>query len=85
MTAMSIWKFPLKVGANVLTMPVGADLLHVHAQNDEPTLWALVDPDAPTEQRLVHVFGTGWHMGIKSENKYIGTAHCGEFVWHVFA
>lgn len=82
----SIWKFSLGESTHpILTMPVGAEILSVQTQRDEPQLWALVDPDAPKAKRQFHVYGTGWD--VEQENlRFIGTVQMrgGAFVFHVF-
>jgi len=85
----TIWKFPLKVtdGQNI-SMPVGSEILTVQTQNEEPCLWALVDPKATTEIRFFEIFGTGhpvgYDMGVS--RKYISTFQLrgGALVFHVF-
>ena len=80
----TIWKFQLTIGEPVAAMPRGAQILTVHEQYGEVCLWALVDPDAPTEDRRFHIVGTG-HPSAHLKN-YIGTAQVagGALVWHVF-
>jgi len=85
----TIWKFPLKVtdGQNI-TMPIGAEILTIQTQNEEPYLWALVDPKAETESRHIEIFGTGhpvgYDMGVS--RKYISTFQIrnGQLVFHAF-
>ena len=68
-------------------MPQGAEILTVQTQGQIPCLWALVDPEAPTELRIIELYGTGdpFHEGSKPR-KYIGTCQIkgGESVFHVF-
>lgn len=72
----TIWKFPLKVAdkQNII-MPIGAEILTVQVQNEEPCLWALVDPEAGMESRHIEIFGTGhtieYFPGVS--RKYIST------------
>ncbi len=81
----TIWKFPIKVGENVVEMPVGAEVLSVQAQHGEPQMWALVRPGNDTEKRYFSVFGTGHNVAVRV-TKYIDTfqLHGGHFVGHVF-
>lgn len=85
----AVWKFPLVPGPNVLQMPKGARVLHVHDQNGVPCLWALVDPDAKVDMRGFLVAGTGQLLSDDIERAtYHGAAHCRSYVttlvWHVF-
>ena len=66
-------------------MPVAARVLHVHEQGGIPTLWALVDDldGTPIERRKFRIVGTG-HGDVEATDVYVGSAHCGAFVWHVF-
>lgn len=83
----SIWKWPLEVtDRQVIMMPVGADALCVQLQQGAPQLWALVQTDAPTEQRAFYVVGTGHHMPAAA-TAFIGTFQLadGALVFHVFA
>ncbi len=86
----SIWKFKLKTtDRQFITMPVGAEILTVQVQHDEPCIWALVDLDQKMEShRVIEVFGTGHTISRdnKGERKYIGAYQLegGVFVGHVF-
>lgn len=78
-----VHKYPLiRLGANPVHMPKGAKLLHVHDQDGVPHVWALVDPDAAQCVRTIVVLGTGQLYTVPGD--YIGTAHCGGYVWHAF-
>lgn len=86
----TIWKFPFPVTDTVaIDMPVGASILaHLEPARLEQgehglVLWAVVDPDKPTETRVFHVVGTGNPMPDGTLN-YIGSTLAGPFVWHVF-
>lgn len=65
-------------------LPKGAQLLHVEVQDNEMTLWALVDPDRQPEPRWVEVFGTGHPvpMGYKFINTFLFKE--GAYVFHAF-
>ena len=82
----SVWKFPLRVTeVQVVTMPRAAKILSVAMQHGVPTLWAWVDPHAPTEERLIGLVGTGHLAPYPDEADYLGTVFDGPLVWHVFA
>lgn len=87
----SIYKYPLKTEDVVrIKMPAGAEILTVQVQNGLPTLWALVNPDAPLYERIIEIFGTGNPVGIGDDSGssriYIGSyqLYNGSFVGHVF-
>ena len=82
----TIWKYPIQEEA-IFEMPKGAEILSVQVQDGLPTLWALVDPDAPKERRGFLVVGTGWklsHEWFSQARIFIGTVQLGGFVWHIF-
>lgn len=85
----TIWKFELEIAdTQILTMPAGAEILTVQTQFGRPRLWALVNPQAKTEDRVIETFGTGhpvrYDMGV--DRKYIDTYQMqgGQLVFHVF-
>ena len=50
---LKIFKYPVTIDKYFeLNLPKGSKVLTVDIQNDEPQLWALVNPDMPTEKRL---------------------------------
>ena len=80
----TIWKYKLdNIGG--VEMPKGAEVLCVQVQDNEPCLWALVDPNAAKEIRHFLVVGTG-HVIEKQYIKYVSTfqMHSGILVFHVF-
>lgn len=87
MTTKRIFKYPWPVSAGScrIKMPVGAKVLHFGVQHDIPTIWALVDPESPDEERLFALFGTG-AMVIGPFTQYLGTVimHGDSLVLHLF-
>lgn len=81
----AIWKFTLDPGHTRAQMPKGARLLHVHEQHREVCVWAEVEPSAPIVDRVVFVVGTGheFTVGVRAAT-YVGTAHVGGLVLHVY-
>lgn len=83
------WKFSLDNTTNHITMPTGAQLLHVDVQgglSGGVRLWALVDPDAANETRTFHVIGTGDSVPPEP-TVHVGSAltpNGGRYVVHVF-
>jgi hypothetical protein len=83
----TIWKFPVGAKTTVeLLMPRGAQILSGETQNDEPYIWALVDPNAPRETRTFRVFGTGWDVDESEKLQFICTYKLqgGFFIFHLF-
>ncbi len=82
--AKAIWKFAVELAGNpTVRMPAGAQPLHFSTQDGQPTLWALVAPGNPIEDRHFRLFGTG-HSVEEEGLAYIGTCFHGPFVWHLF-
>ncbi len=81
-----IWKFQLELtGAQEITMPHGAHILHVGYQMDNLCLWALVNPNAFLKDlRIIKIFGTGREAPGAEQGNYIGTVQHNDFVWHIF-
>jgi hypothetical protein len=81
----TIWKYQIPVADTFhLMMPEGAQVLTVQMQGGVPTLWCVVEPDAPQEQRWFEMRGTGHLVGEVGD--YIATIqlHGGALVFHVF-
>ena len=57
-----------------LQLPVGAKILTIQVQHNEPFVWALIDPNADFENREFIIFGTGHPIEDDiSRLQYIGT------------
>lgn len=70
----------------ILNLPKGAEVLTAQVQKGQGlVLWALVDPDLPTEERLFRVAGTGHPMPEKHV-RHINSVQMfdGQLVFHVF-
>ena len=82
-----IWKYPLKGMMTDIQMPMEAKVLTVQIQNDQPTIWAQVNPQNELETRHFTIVGTGHEFNDK-DMKYIGTFQdvpgSIPFVWHLF-
>jgi hypothetical protein len=86
MNDRTIWKFTLAPGnAAGVSMPIGANILHVHEQHGDICLWAEVDSKAPYELRRIAIYGTGHEMPA-DPGAYIGSVHLanGRLVFHVY-
>jgi len=81
-----IWKYQLEVEySQEIQMPKDARILTVQLQGPLPVIWAVVNPNAPLENRQIITYGTGTRLS-KGVVKYIGTYMTtkGKFVGHVF-
>jgi hypothetical protein len=70
-----------------LSLPEGAEILHVQEQNQTARLWALVDTTAKLVTRKFSVVGTGAKIPFDLRRaKYIATFSWlgGAFIWHLF-
>jgi hypothetical protein len=67
-------------------MPMGADILSIQVQQGIPTIWAMVDPDAPQVMREFRCLGTGYPVPKGLPMRFIDTVQLmdGELVFHVF-
>lgn len=82
----TIWKYSLPQQVSFLEMPKGAEILTVQPQNGVPCIWAIVDPDAPLEDRVFVSVTTGGYVPVNSNPKYIGTyqLYDQQLVLHLF-
>ena len=80
---MRVFKYPFEITDDVeIKMPVGARVLHVAMQDDQPTLWALVDDTHMAETHRFWLRGTG--HPVPDGAKHVATFFDGPFVWHLF-
>lgn len=86
----TIYKYQLNTITNqTIKLPIGAEILTIQAQYDDPCIWCLVDPSIiNTEDRHIEIYGTGhdiiYDMGV--DRKYIGSYQLldGSFIGHAF-
>ena len=83
-----VFKYPVPlVDEFLVELPVGAKILKIECQCDEPFIWALVNPENQTEKRKFRIAGTG-HPINEHLNKleHVDTFQWadGMFVWHIF-
>lgn len=83
---ITVFKYPLALGHNIVELPWGSTILTVQFQIDQPCMWALVDTENEKEQRLINVIGTGFDMCNAPIGDYIATFQTagGALVWHAF-
>ena len=80
-----VWKYELPLeGQPEVTMPIGAEVLHIGVQGNVPYLWARVDPRDPVGTRRFLLVGTG--HPVPDSATHLGTFMLddGRFVGHVF-
>lgn len=86
MTARRIFKYPLAVTAErqTIRIPAGGRIVCLHEQYGLPTLWAEIPASEVDrlDERGFLVVATG--QPIPWGYSYVGTAHCGPYVWHVY-
>ena len=79
-----IWKYPLEItDRQVINLPAGAWELSVLTAGERLFLYALVDPDQPTEDMTIRIVGTG-NPVEQDPGFFIGTVSMPPHVWHVF-
>jgi hypothetical protein len=81
-----ILKFNFPISDRIqIQMPKGAKVLSVQIQHDQPTLWAICNPDAEIETRKFFICGTGHPIDLEGK-VYVGTFQMtqGALVWHLF-
>lgn len=88
MTFKTIWKYPLEItDKQQILMPKGAELLSLQAQDGNPKIWVLVNPEQKeTDKFDIYMYGTG-HLidGQAMKNRaFLGTFQHGPLVFHVF-
>ena len=81
-----IWKFPAEKTKEFqrLLMPSGAQVLSIQFQGEELFIFALVDPEAKKEGRILQIFATG--ELVENQGIFLGTfqLHGEAFVFHAF-
>lgn len=85
---LTVYKYPLPMHREpAIEMPKEARILCVQVQKEVACVWAIVDPEQPTETRTFRLFGTGQPMDIVvGSHRYIGTFQllAGDFIGHLF-
>ena len=83
---MQIWKYEIAPGENQLDIPESAKLLSAQVQHGVVQLWALVDPDLPTEKCRIVTLGTGHPIPDDQNLRFIDTFQLegGSLVFHAF-
>lgn len=79
----TLYKYP--IDQETILLPEGAEILHIGLQNDEPFVWAIIDPEIKLMRCYLFVFGTGVFLPA-NEMEFIKTLICykGSIVLHIF-
>ena len=85
----SVWKFELVAADSpVVRMPEGAEVLSVAERGEfgnRLDMWALVDTDAPLQDRRFRVVGAGHSFSDAEDCRFVATVQTDVgLVWHVF-
>lgn len=79
-----VWKYEIGHARTEVDLPKDAECVRVSPDpRGVACMWALVDPDAPTERVQLEIYGTG--HPIPDGRTFIGSWLDGPFVWHLFA
>lgn len=82
-----IFKYAVFGGSDIITVPVGAKILHWEVQNDVVHFWAEVDTNDVTQTMVLRQFitiGTGTHYNPDDhEHRFTYLDADGIHVWHV--
>jgi hypothetical protein len=82
-----VYKYQFQIDDLVsISLPKDAVIMTVQMQHGVPTMWAMVDPDAPMETRKFRIYGTGHPVEVADVGRYISTFQQfnGQLVWHIF-
>lgn len=80
----TIYKYDLELAnEQKLSLPSGAELLSVQAQDEKLVLWAVVDTDLPERDFTITLHGTGNPIP-EIHGCYIDTVQMDGMVWHFF-
>jgi Na+-transporting NADH:ubiquinone oxidoreductase subunit NqrF len=82
---MKIYKYPIDINSDAISMPGGAKILSVQAQDGKPMVWAAVKDGATTIKCKMKIVPTGGDVEPTDMPWYKGTVIDGAgLVWHVF-
>lgn len=85
---ITIWKYKLSDTSCVITVPLGAELLSVQLQYNEPVAWFKVNPEETAKTTVgFKLLFTGHFYDIDSDYKFVNTLqyHDGNLIVHVFS
>ena len=83
----AIYKYPVTIDDEFeLEMPGGGSVLTVQMQNEQPMLWAIVEPKLNKVKKKFVIVGTGHEYNEEYFNqlRYINTFQVDTLVLHLF-
>ena len=83
----SIWKYRIPIEDRfTMELPKDSMVLDVKIQDEQPTMWILVETEANLEKRYFRIFGTGHKFETIANLKHLGTIQMwnATLVWHIF-
>lgn len=80
----TIFKYKIKLQREpqYLVTPGVPNIIRVGDQEGEPHVWCEITPEADPHSTRLYLVGTGWD--IPQNTKYLGSADCSGFVWHIY-
>lgn len=79
-----IWKYRVEAGVPT-RMKKGAAILSAGQQGrGNVVVWAEVEPEAETVDRLIDIWSTGNDILPHDPGEFIGTVQDSPFVWHLY-
>lgn len=79
----TIYKYPLTLGFNGVSLPSSAKIIHIAEQNGQLQMWVEQADCGLLSQRQFNVYGTG-HYIYNNNEMHLATVLVGDFVWHVY-
>lgn len=80
-----IYKYQLRnKSEQEITIPKGAQVIHVGVQDETICLWAIIDTDAPDATMHISIYGTGTEIADIGKQSYLGTVHARPYIFHIF-
>jgi hypothetical protein len=81
----AIWKYTIQGPRVTLEMPQGAKIVSLQVQDNQPQIWALVDPSEWKISRTFRALPTGVEFNAAGLT-YVGTFQIndGTLVFHIF-
>jgi hypothetical protein len=82
----TIWRYIVDPGEVTLMLPRGGKIVHFGYKNPNLCIWYEFDPYEKHNLKPFHIniVPTGGEF-YEFNNKHIGTAVCGDFVWHLYS
>jgi len=82
---ITIHKFKLELIQIQEVVSPPMEFLSVQYQNNDITVWAVVDTDIEESKTTFKIVGTGRPFPDRNSWHYVGTVQQDTFVWHIFS